>query len=507
MANNISYQQARKIRKTKFTDLFVDQLAQNNTGVLGAIGKSISLKSKARVEGIKEKFDPLNIAKFLTFGSKMGPALLGKMLGRNQKDIDYFTGRTRAIRGQYNTADKIKKGPGSEEIGGINEQLAKIHSFLKSSREDDMKLKKENKNFAEELSMEKENRHKELITTLNKLMGVFNGGVGPGNTASKLGFGFNFSDMLGNLKELMDFKKLLGAGDNIKKLFGILGWFASPLGMTLLGIVGTAAFAAWISGVMKDWVDQNVANKNVLSPEKAAELLANPGAYREIELYGGREAVMQIAQSGHTKAQEILDSKDIVAINKAGGEDFLKEVIKKGQIDTSGLSVEENISQFAPKILPRPSGTGSLIPKQQEAWDKKWSKLYAPDGTRLDLVKPLMEGASNIGNENERLLNQAPAPAAPTGLQKMGDFNRMPGATATPMVEPAASPVSSLSNTNTDLNLSQHMSSSEPGVSKTVVNNTKKPPTGGAGLKPSQISVRNDEPTFMRLIEESTRLV
>jgi hypothetical protein len=73
-------------------------------------------------------------------------------------------------------------------------------------------------------------------------------------------------------------------------------------------------------------------------------------------------------------------------------------------------------------------------------------------------------------------------------------------------VTPTSSSVAPLTTTNTDLNLTQHFSSDKPGVSKTVVNNTTKQATGPT-LKPSQISVRNDEPTFMRLIEQSTRLV
>ena len=69
MPTNLNYQQARRVRNSKWTDLFVDQLVDK--GVVGAVGKTISLKTKAKIKGIKEKFDPLNIAKFMTFGSKI----------------------------------------------------------------------------------------------------------------------------------------------------------------------------------------------------------------------------------------------------------------------------------------------------------------------------------------------------------------------------------------------------------------------------------------------------
>jgi hypothetical protein len=113
-----------------------------------------------------------------------------------------------------------------------------------------------------------------------------------------------------------------------------------------------------------------------------------------------------------------------------------------------------------------------------------------------------------------------PAPTTPAPVEKTGNvINQRPTMendprrtdqsppTASPAAAtPTSSSVAPLTNTNTDLNLTQHFSSDKPGVSKTVVNNATKQPTG-PGLKPSQVSVRNDEPTFMRLIEESTRLV
>mgnify|MGYP003336223692 FL=1 len=65
--NKLNYQQARKVRKASISDLLLDQLAQQES-VGKAIRKTISLKSQARIKGIKEKFDPLNIIRFMTFG-------------------------------------------------------------------------------------------------------------------------------------------------------------------------------------------------------------------------------------------------------------------------------------------------------------------------------------------------------------------------------------------------------------------------------------------------------
>jgi hypothetical protein len=64
-----------------------------------------------------------------------------------------------------------------------------------------------------------------------------------------------------------------------------------------------------------------------------------------------------------------------------------------------------------------------------------------------------------------------------------------------------------LSNTNADLNLPRPVTDKDikPVINKTVNNVSQKQER--TGLRPSQISVRNDEPTFMQLIVESTRVV
>ena len=113
---SITYQQAKRIRKTGLMDLFADQLMYEKK-IGTAIKKTISLKTRAKVKGITQYFDPLNIAKVLTFGSSLGPALLGHLMKRDPKDIQYFTGRLKPIRVR-DTASKISKVPGGE--GGFS---------------------------------------------------------------------------------------------------------------------------------------------------------------------------------------------------------------------------------------------------------------------------------------------------------------------------------------------------------------------------------------------------
>ena len=120
----MDYRLAKQIRGAKFTDLMAANIVKGGS-TIGSFGKAFSQKSKARATRIKEKFDPLNIAKFLTGGSKLAPAILGRLLGRSQRDIEYFSGTARLIGGANTRIGTVDK-QGSEL--GI---LTDIYKFLK----------------------------------------------------------------------------------------------------------------------------------------------------------------------------------------------------------------------------------------------------------------------------------------------------------------------------------------------------------------------------------------
>ena len=87
----MDYKQAGKIRDTGLGDLISQKLA-NKQSLGSSIKSSVGESLKAKATGIKEKFDPLNIAKFMTGGSSVGPSIVGKLTGRSQEDVSYFTG-------------------------------------------------------------------------------------------------------------------------------------------------------------------------------------------------------------------------------------------------------------------------------------------------------------------------------------------------------------------------------------------------------------------------------
>ncbi len=153
----MTYQQAERLRGKSFGSL----LGEQEGGLGESLRKTLSLKSKARMTGIKERFDPLNIAKFLTGGSNFAPAALGKLFGRSKEDIARFSGSK--LKDVSGTATKI----GSlESENQTLDMLMKIYEFMQKSNEDKITQRAAENSFAEENKLEKDRRHKELIAAI-----------------------------------------------------------------------------------------------------------------------------------------------------------------------------------------------------------------------------------------------------------------------------------------------------------------------------------------------------
>ena len=90
----MDYQKAKDTRKKSFGEL----IAENEGGLGSSLKSAISQKTQASVTGLKEKFDPMNIAKAI--GGKTGAAIYGKVMGRSKEDLQYFTGvKSKKLKG------------------------------------------------------------------------------------------------------------------------------------------------------------------------------------------------------------------------------------------------------------------------------------------------------------------------------------------------------------------------------------------------------------------------
>lgn len=160
----MNYYEAAKIRKKGFADLMTDKLTSGQ-GVFSSARSALSDKMKARSKGFKETFDPLNIAKTLTGGSNLAPAMLGRLLGRKSTDIKYFAGKKeytpRRESSYFNnyTPPSVSSG-GSRKATRV---LEKMLSFMEKSRTDDMQEQDTLDSFNELNEKMREDRHKEVV--------------------------------------------------------------------------------------------------------------------------------------------------------------------------------------------------------------------------------------------------------------------------------------------------------------------------------------------------------
>ena len=434
----MDYRVASNIRGKSLSSLITDKITSGGS-VGSSIKGAISDKLKAKGAGIKEKFDPLNIARAMTGGGKLAPAILGRMTGRSQSDINYFAGNKKKFS-TYTKMPSIGQVPSEGFGGSAIEVLNKMLSFMQKNREDDLKRKEIHQSFEEERQSEEERRHNQFLKVLKDFTGVKT------STAIPEKSGGMFDGLMDVLKGMFDkfiepFKWLW---DNKDTFLRLLGWATGPLGLALLGV----GAIAWLGEQLKNYFRENVANMNAISPEKAAELLQTPGAFREIEKYGGRDAVMKIAKEGHLEAAKVLASGDIKKINDAGGKDFLEQVVARGAVTVPESAATQDLSQFAETGPKRPKGTGLATQSNQAKWDSKWSKIYDPEtGKRLDLLNA----------KNSTTPSITPPAATPVP------------ATTTPVpATPASSAVVGKIQENNDLNLQDSITvgaSSSPSVS------------------------------------------
>lgn len=501
----MDYQEAQNIRKKSFGTM----LAEQEGGLGTSLKKTIGLKTKARVTGLKQKFDPMNIAKFMTFGSNWAPAMLGKATGRKQQDMNFFTGakkkgeKAEQLKDTKNTADKIKQPKTS---GGFDNTLEKIYALMNKSFEDERKRREEANNFKEENELEKLKRHKELIEAVTGK--PYSGKA----TATKVPNSTNGSSML---------EMLLGGRALVGTLMSVLSWFASPVGLALLGAASLVALIALIAYGLKQ-LAENTPNGKALSPDEAQAILQNGNA-KDIEAMGGRAKLEDIIKNGKTNAQAVLDMPETTEEEKEakkkamlamGGEDKVKAIAADGKVyevppqrSDADLGIKETVPSKAEFVAGKPGTGGAKLARgvRATAWDEKYGKDYNEDGTRKTAT-PVPAPAATT--------ESAPA-EAPGGA---GGASPAPASSATPSAggadggsstaiptegTPASAALPALSNQNADL----QVASSAPDAS-TTVNSSAVSSTGSDASPKSPIApVRNLEASFRNMIIGSTRTV
>lgn len=346
---SITYQQAKRIRKTGLMGVFADQLMYEKS-VGTAIKKTVSLKTRAAVKGVTQYLDPLNIAKMLTFGSALGPALLGHFMKRDVRDIQYFTGRLKPIHERNKTASKISKVPGGEgSDGALNPILRKMYKLMSNTHEENVKRRQLSKNREEENQLEDERRHQQLIKALSNLTGV--------KTVT------NITTEKGDNGGLFDFfKKLLE--DGLAKVQEGLKWI-TDLKDTLVKFFGSTLF-----GLLN--AIRGIASLSVLGPMIIG---AAPLAILYKVSQWAQDAKLFDANGNPTTEFNFIDK-----VNKlAGGQGITPEADKtKSQRILDEGSMWQSDKPFIKKWMDRMNQGTSISQSEAEAlkvrYNIEWPK-------------------------------------------------------------------------------------------------------------------------------------
>ena len=478
----MTYQQARRIRNKDYslTNLITRNIRSKDMGAGQAIKAALREKFdvrtrlKAKVTGIKEKFDILNIAKFLTGGSNVAPALLGKLLGRSKADIRNFTGGRQSYEDFGSpTATKVGKDPrAGGDMTGMSDVLQKILELQKRTYENIKEQRETKNNFQEERDIESKKRHDELLKAIK--------GFEPGSksTAEKMkdNGGFSLADLLGDAS-------LAG------RLLSVLKWFGGPVGVALLGATSMVALILLIAAGLKKLAD-NTENMKALSPNEAQAVLQN-GSERDIEAAGGREKLENIIKNGRQNAIDALnmsenteEEKEIKRqkILELGGKDKLEQIIKDEKvydIPTAKPSGENKPDNVIPKAeyVKNSRKTKDAAAK---IWEQTYGKDYNDDGTKKLAEPAKTENVTPPTTTAPAASTAEPAATTPPSQQLNAATNENRTAKMTSMVTP---PTPTVNNVQTN-----------------TTQKTKRP-------KEPILPVRNMEETFQRMIYNSTRIV
>lgn len=175
----MDYKKASQIRKKSLLSLIAEKKFEEGEGLGSSIGGAISDKFKAKITGVKEKFDPLNMLKAITGDGVIGKSILtlgGRAMGKSDEDIDYFGGYARK-RNKNKKKVKNKKDPQFTTISSgpivmvksgdsIANILGKMYNFMQKTYERSKLSNEIEKAFRTEQLEEDERRHKKIIDAL-----------------------------------------------------------------------------------------------------------------------------------------------------------------------------------------------------------------------------------------------------------------------------------------------------------------------------------------------------
>lgn len=351
------------------------------------------------------------------------------------------------------TASKVEP---LEQSNDMHDLLLKIYGFLKQSNENKLKLREKENNFKEENELERAKRHKELMDALNKIKSDT-------DTATKIeedtGMGM-FDIVTSILGAFGGAKSALSLLTNIGKFF-----IFNPFGAALL--LGTATISMLINDKNPEQTNQML--QNALNPAAEGQTVAQ--TIRDTTTIEKRKQNL-LADRPSSKKSYINPVKDADLQQK-----YLEEI---GFDESTGLTEAERKAGFIgldEKGKPTKQSTTKVETAIQQGGTSN-----APNGG----------GGSTPSTQSSEV-------SASSGLTSGESI-------VTPVNVPAESErLNSAIKENVVARLEDSLSPGET----VVVNNSSSSASMASGStdKPFLPAVRNLEPTFQRMILDSTRIV
>jgi hypothetical protein len=534
-----SYQEAARTRERGLLGNVTDSLLSGNRSITGSIGRGISKTFKAKVTGLKEKFDPMNIAKKLT--GNTGAALIGRATGRSREDMEYFSGQS--PRGRSAPAQQYTKtGPDLGELSkalytkvsegqqpklksgdSVSNVMGKLYNLLLINSKLDYDAREEDKKNKIEEDELKEKQHEAILKALT--------GTGRASPVKKekKEEDKSFLGMIGDMiKSVIDTVTgmIASAVKQVTDMFGWitdfkwlteLGWLKSILGFRSLPlflagfaklivpvlIVGGIALTAWAGKQILDKLaqwhtgDPNATIAGVLSDKVKGVFGIKTEKEKETEK-ANADRFKEVTDTA-TKNKNTIDEdvkKDLMS------QDWVRNDPKKvAALNGFKVNPKQNVS--ATEV------TGSQLPGAEQSKYNIGNVNYnSSTGVMTVPVSKRRPPDSSGGSSGSGSTTSTSGSSAPSAT---------PSGSSTPSITPTASPTppepspiasrmleATANNTETKL--------SEDTTPKMInIDNSKKMGGGGDSSPPmgmdSSVSVRIDDPTLQKIQKQGLRPV
>jgi hypothetical protein len=544
-AKSVEYRKAKKVGNQSLKELAFKKYFDEGESLGSAIKSSISDKFKARVSNIKEKFDPLNIAKNV-FGNKIA-AVIGRKMGRDEKDIKYFTG--------YGNKKAKQVGETSTKIGKVGEDnleealhtkvssgnntrvrtkesvtdiLAKLYNLIKKHHDEEIKENKLHKKDQEKFEELKNTWNKELIQAIT--------GKEEQPTIKVKEFNKFISDLTDKLEEMAEAISATASGMSIAD-FGKKG-AKKRLGKALLSgasLFGRAVLAVasnpltWVAGAFAlPFIGAGIELAEIKKDPNNPKYKFNPYAMverGEAKDIGEAEKMNKDRGLKLVHAQEIQD-----AINsKLTDEQLVKEYgytrdsLKKFATENPKASIQvvpERLRAEVKKEIEVPTQTqqsSESSSSQSKSSNNTASQVSTKDDKSLDeSQKDVGKQTVSVASANETQGSTPSIPESPTATEETTtqlagmDSKISPEIESTLASEMPTTPkydIASTINENVDLNNSENMNYG----SSIIADNSKKINIinqNNDGLLIEELtSVRLEESTLNKIARQSVRLV